>query len=326
MNIVALAGGLALFAIGLIFFAYLRHRRRKKVDSVKSIGTVSATKPATNATWLGQEKRTGGGRRRRFMPVAHERRFGLPRRRCDQPQHGMGNILTEEVDPLAEAEVCLADGHDGHAEYILKNAIAKDPARHELKVKLLAVYRQRQDEVAFYVLAEELYAALGGRAGQLWDQVEAMSRRLNSDSPVSRAQLRADGAAVSTGNPDAAGEAPWEAVLQTQGRQRRHADATKLELAKASLDMHETERALSLLREVLAPRAPDSTSTDGGVVTQKKESVTADYKGAERRRRTRRVQANRRGPMRWSPNEVDRRRGFGRRIEDRAPSPRFSLF
>lgn len=95
----------------------------------------------------------------------------------------MGNSSTDEVDLLVEADAYLAHGQD--AEHILKDAIAKDPTRHELTIKLLDLYRQHRDQVAFYVLAEELYTALAGRGGELWNRVEVMGRRLNPDNSVS---------------------------------------------------------------------------------------------------------------------------------------------
>ena len=45
-----------------------------------------------------------------------------------QPR-GLGNIDTDEVDPIAEAEVYLAYGRDAQAEEILKDALKKDPQR-----------------------------------------------------------------------------------------------------------------------------------------------------------------------------------------------------
>ncbi len=232
MNAVALAEGLTLVAGGLILFAYLR-RRNAKAEAEKSIAPVSATTPADNAE---PNNRTSGGRRRQFLPVVHDRRSGSPRRRCDHAQGGMGNSLTEEVDPLAEANAYLAHGHDEDAEHILKDAIAKDPTRHELTIKLLDLYRQHRDQVAFYVLAEELYTVLGGHGGELWNRVEAMGRRLNPDHPVSGI--------------------PQDTASQTEDRHRPYRDtpATKLALAKAYLGRGEMERALSLLNEVVVGR------------------------------------------------------------------------
>ncbi|TDJ67823.1 MAG: hypothetical protein E2O38_17105 [Proteobacteria bacterium] len=232
MNVAALAEGLTLVAGGLILFTYLR-RRNAKAEAEKSSAPVSATTPADNTE---PDKRTGEGRRRQFLPVVHDRRSGSPRRRCDHPQGGMGNSSTDEVDPLVEADTYLAHGHDEDAEHILKNAIANDPTRHELTIKLLDLYRQHRDQVAFYVLAEELYTALGGRGGELWNRVEGMGRRLNADKPMF--------------------EISQDTAPQTEDRHWPHRDrpATKLALAKAYLGRGEMERALSLLEEVLVGR------------------------------------------------------------------------
>ncbi|MDH3672555.1 MAG: hypothetical protein OES46_15595 [Gammaproteobacteria bacterium] len=72
--------GLALLAVGVILLAYMRRRRRAKAES---------------------EKRTGQARRRRFVEVAQEKRVGLPRRDRDCPPDGIGNIIIDDVDPLA---------------------------------------------------------------------------------------------------------------------------------------------------------------------------------------------------------------------------------
>lgn len=157
MNVVALI----LLAGEVVLLVYLWRRRTTKAEAEKSIATVFAITPAENAKPPPPEKRTGRARRRRFLSGVHDRRLGPPRRCCDQPQEAMGASFTEEMDPFAESGALLAHGHDADAEHILKDAIAKDPARHELKIKLLAIYLQRQDRVAFSVLAEELYAALG---------------------------------------------------------------------------------------------------------------------------------------------------------------------
>ena len=104
----------------------------------------------------------------------------------DFSQGGMGNIHTDEVDPIAEAEVYLAYGRDEQAEEILKDAIVKDPVRQELKGKLLEIYFQRNDAGAFETLAEELYAQLEGKGGKVWDKVEEMGRKLSPSNPMFR--------------------------------------------------------------------------------------------------------------------------------------------
>ncbi len=124
----------------------------------------------------------------------------------DFSQGGMGNIHTDEVDPIAEAEVYLAYGRDEQAEEILKDAAVKDPQRHELKGKLLEIYFQRNDVSAFETLAEELYAALEGKGGKVWDKAEEMGRKLSPNNPMFRG-----------GKPAARGAAGATTLMSTQG-------------------------------------------------------------------------------------------------------------
>ena len=114
----------------------------------------------------------------------------------DFSQGGMGNIATDEVDPIAEADVYLAYGRDEQAEEILKDAIIKSPTRHELKEKLLEIYAQRGDSGAFETLAEELYAALEGHGGELWDRVSGMGSTLSPGNPMFQGGAPAPGGAV----------------------------------------------------------------------------------------------------------------------------------
>ncbi len=94
-----------------------------------------------------------------------------------------GALHTDEVDPLAEADVYLAYGRDEQAEEILKEAAAKEPARLELKLKLLEIYLQRHDKKTFDIVAEEIYAASEGR-GPAWQKVEEMGRKLDPSNPL----------------------------------------------------------------------------------------------------------------------------------------------
>jgi pilus assembly protein FimV len=99
---------------------------------------------------------------------------------------GLGSIDTHEVDPIAEAEVYMAYGRDAQAEEILKEALHKDPSRHEITLKLLEIYASRKDTVAFETQASELYAALGGQATPLWQKAAEMGRGIDPENPLYR--------------------------------------------------------------------------------------------------------------------------------------------
>jgi pilus assembly protein FimV len=164
-----LGAAIVLIALGFIGLTYYRRRRQAAAEFEESILTDSDAITDSATTDSGTPATTSAGSTS-FL--------------SDFSQGGMGNISTDEVDPLAETEVYLAYGRDEQAEEILKDAVAKDPSRHELKVKLLEIYSQRNDVPAFETLAEELYAAQEGRGGELWNRVAELGRKLNPDNPM----------------------------------------------------------------------------------------------------------------------------------------------
>ncbi|HJV53302.1 MAG TPA: FimV/HubP family polar landmark protein, partial [Noviherbaspirillum sp.] len=52
----------------------------------------------------------------------------------------VSQLDTNEVDPVAEADVYIAYGRDAQAEEILKEALRTQPDRHSVRVKLLEIY------------------------------------------------------------------------------------------------------------------------------------------------------------------------------------------
>ena len=100
---------------------------------------------------------------------------------------GLGAIDTHEVDPIAEAEVYMAYGRDAQAEEILKEALNKDPSRHEIALKLLEIYAARKDTLAFETVASELYAGMAGQATPVWQRAAEMGRSIDPSNPLYRA-------------------------------------------------------------------------------------------------------------------------------------------
>ncbi len=90
--------------------------------------------------------------------------------------------ITEEVDPLAEAEIYLAYGRDGQAEEILKEAVQSQPRRFEVHLKLLEIYAKRKDLAAFDPLARDLQQATGGQ-GEVWLQAAKLGYQLDPQNP-----------------------------------------------------------------------------------------------------------------------------------------------
>ena len=158
------AGVLAILA-GLA--AFIAGRRRKATKFEDSI--ISGTDIKTN-TVFGS---TGGG-------VVNTGENSLA---SDFSREGLGNIDTDEVDPIAEAEVYLAYGRDAQAEEILKEALKKDPQRQEIYLKLLEIHAQHNKPSAFETVATELFAVSQGQ-GEVWTKALALGRQLDPNNPM----------------------------------------------------------------------------------------------------------------------------------------------
>ncbi|HJV74764.1 MAG TPA: FimV/HubP family polar landmark protein [Noviherbaspirillum sp.] len=90
---------------------------------------------------------------------------------------------TNEVDPVAEADVYIAYGRDAQAEEILKEALRTQPERQAVRLKLLEIYSNRKDLRAFEVLATELYGLTKGE-GDDWAQAAAMGIAMDPNNPL----------------------------------------------------------------------------------------------------------------------------------------------
>ena len=130
----------ALIALPVLICAWIliRIRRKKEIDTFEdAIVTAPATEMQNN-TVFGDTQAASGDTS--FL--------------TDFSQSGVGGMIdSHDVDPIAEAEVYMAYGRDTQAEEILKDAIQKDPERQELKLKLLEIYQNTGNKVAFESLA-----------------------------------------------------------------------------------------------------------------------------------------------------------------------------
>ncbi len=158
---------IAVLAILGLIAVLVSSRRRKTTKFEDSI--ISGTDIKTN-TVFGS---TGGG-------VVNTGDNSLA---SDFSREGLGNIDTDEVDPIAEAEVYLAYGRDAQAEEILKDALKKDPQRQEIYLKLLEIHAQHNKPSAFETVAAELYAQCQGQ-GETWQKVVALGRQLDPNNPM----------------------------------------------------------------------------------------------------------------------------------------------
>jgi len=76
----------------------------------------------------------------------------------------------DDIDPVAQADVCLAYGRDVQAEEILKDTLRAQPERFAIHHKLLAIYAKRQDAKAYAAIAALAYPLTNG-TGPQWAQI-----------------------------------------------------------------------------------------------------------------------------------------------------------
>ncbi|MFO1309597.1 MAG: FimV/HubP family polar landmark protein [Burkholderiales bacterium] len=161
----AIGGGALAILAGIAALVAMRRRKTTKFED----SIISGTDIKTN-TVFGS---TGGG-------VVNTGDNSLA---SDFSREGLGNIDTDEVDPIAEAEVYLAYGRDAQAEEILKDALKKDPQRQEIYLKLLEIHAQHNKPSAFETVAAELYAVSQGQ-GEVWHKAVALGRQLDPANPM----------------------------------------------------------------------------------------------------------------------------------------------
>lgn len=114
---------------------------------------------------------------------------------ADSAAREPGGGSVDDVDPLQEAEVYIQYGRDGQAEEILKEALARNPNREDVQLKLLEVYAGRKDKDAFGKVAADLNRLTGG-AGANWLKAAAMGYGLDSGNALYEAGKGAETATV----------------------------------------------------------------------------------------------------------------------------------
>ena len=102
---------------------------------------------------------------------------------------------SNEVDPVAEADVYIAYGREEQAEEILKEALRLQPDRHPVRVKLLEIYSRRGDKASFNAVAEELRDRTGG-AGDDWERAMKLGRSLDPANAMFAGAVSATEAAM----------------------------------------------------------------------------------------------------------------------------------
>lgn len=170
-NPMALAAGGGILAL-LAALLVIRRRRASQGEAPLDLGS-STSQPFSGLTANSVFRSTGG----QSVDTSHGPA------QTDFSQAGPGSIDTDEVDPVAEADVYMAYGRDVQAEEILVEARQKDPTRYAIHLKLLEIYSNRKDLQQFETLATDLYGETGG-VGADWEKAAAMGLKLDPGNPL----------------------------------------------------------------------------------------------------------------------------------------------
>ncbi|HUQ73687.1 MAG TPA: FimV/HubP family polar landmark protein [Burkholderiales bacterium] len=166
---------------------------------------------------------------------------------------------SEEVDPIAEADVYMAYGRDAQAEEILKEALQKDSTRIPVHAKLLEIFAHRKDTKSFEQTALKLKGLTNG-SGPEWDKGAALGRSIDPGNG-----LYAGGGVAEASAPAAPVAAAPTLDFDLGGAGQAQAPAPDISLddapkaAPAGMDFD-----LGVTQGMAKPASPDETLIAGG--------------------------------------------------------------
>ena len=94
---------------------------------------------------------------------------------------GTSQAQADDFDPISGADLFLSFGRDEQAEKILKEALIKNPANHQIHLKLLSIYANRKDTRSFATIARQLRDSGDANA---WTEAAIMGIKLEPNNPM----------------------------------------------------------------------------------------------------------------------------------------------
>jgi len=169
---VALAGlgGVVLLLGGYGAWAW---RRKKKSQSTKFQDSVLGAATGTGASSVFNNAAAGPATPPPPAPSA-----AVDASEVSVSGVSVGGGESDEVDPIAEADVYMAYGRDAQAEEILKESLSKDPNRVAVHAKLLEIYANRKDAKNFEQSALKLKGLTNG-TGAEWDKAMSLGQGID---------------------------------------------------------------------------------------------------------------------------------------------------
>jgi len=165
-------GGLIVIVLGLFGYGAWQWRRKKAAQSGKFEDSVlgAATGGAVDSSVFSAAAP---------QPSAEAAQAaGAPPSEASVSGVSVGGAESDEVDPIAEADVYMAYGRDAQAEEILKEALGKDANRVAVHMKLLEIYANRKDAKSLEQTALKVKSLTNG-AGPEWDKAMALGHSID---------------------------------------------------------------------------------------------------------------------------------------------------
>jgi pilus assembly protein FimV len=120
---------------------------------------------------------------RRKKPAAEVSRSALTMTGVVTPD--LDGVKPGDGDPVAEADVYLAYGHEAQAEAILRQGLERQPSRQDIRYKLMELYAARPDRVRLEKLAREVHDAFDGH-GPHWERARTLGASVDPDNALYR--------------------------------------------------------------------------------------------------------------------------------------------
>ncbi|HET7674016.1 MAG TPA: FimV/HubP family polar landmark protein, partial [Gammaproteobacteria bacterium] len=189
--------GAAVIIILLLIYLWMRRRRGAADDGEPELQAApllaGGAAAATTAAALAAVKDS--------PPAASAPPAASPAASPEPQPAAPAGAISDDVDPLAEAEVYIAYGREEQAEEILKDALVHHPERTDVQVKLLEVYAARKNTTAFETLAQKLHQSVASDSEE-WLKVAALGYTLAPANPLFEAGKAAPSSASPASAPD----------------------------------------------------------------------------------------------------------------------------
>jgi pilus assembly protein FimV len=111
--------------------------------------------------------------------------------RTDETISSETQVRFDQQDALAEADFHMAYGLYDQAADLVKIAIGREPARRDLKLKLLEIYFVWGNKDLFLDTARELHGSRAQAAPGEWDKVLIMGKQIAADDPMFKGEAGA---------------------------------------------------------------------------------------------------------------------------------------